>query len=264
MNIPGDQNAQQDANFEDSSAPQNQEQEQNLDSSAQESRESQTQSEANVPFHEHPRFKELIDYRRQSEERLAQYERQMADMQRQYQEALQARQQPAQQVNPLIAKFKEIDPAYGQTMEEIYSKAQSVDEVRRELQELRREKLISQYESSVEKLHNEHKLPENIKSFVKEQLDAMAMQGQIQNLKDIPTAYKAVADKYSKLIEDVKRSERASYVTDKSKDAQAPMPQSKGRTPPRNERGQFTGDRETDIALIAKRALKLSKAEGDL
>lgn len=263
MFIPGDdENTQPDANStEASSAPESNES-QTLDTSAPEGEASHEQSQ--VPFHEHPRFKELIDYRRQAEERFSTYERQMQEMQRQYQEALAQRQQAQKPVNPLVSKFKEIDPEYGKTMEEIYERAQSVEEVRKELAELRRERMVAQYESTVEKLHNDNKVDPSIRNFVKKQLDALAFSGQIRDLKDVPNAYKAIADEYTKLIEGVKRSTTAGYVQDKSKDAKSPQSQPKGKIPPRNEKGQFTGDRETDLAMIARRAVKLSKAGGDL
>ncbi|HYE72212.1 MAG TPA: hypothetical protein VEF04_02735, partial [Blastocatellia bacterium] len=261
---PGEEITQQDANtIEETSAPQIESTDsQSVETSAQQSEVSQEQSEKQVPFHEHPRFKELIDYRRQSEERLAAYEQQIQEMQRMYQEALKARQ-PQPEINPFVAKLKEIDPRYGEWAESVEARASKAEAVEQELQQLRTERLINQYESAVERLHSEHKTPDTMKARIKRELDAAVIRGEVK-LQDVPRAYKQAFDDYTKWLDEVKRSERASYVQDKSKDATAPSSQPKGKLPPRNEKGQFTGDRESDLAMIAKRALKLSKAEGEL
>lgn len=264
MSVQGEQ-AQQDANqIEESSEPQTQSTDsKTLDSSAQTEVVAATeQSEQEKPFHEHPRFQELIQKNREAEQRAAQYEQMMADMRSKYDE-LSSKLQPPKQANPFVSKLREIDPAYAEYIESLESKASKADLALQRLEHLETQNLVKQYENQVERLHSDNKTPESVKSLIKEQLDHQALRGEIQ-LKDVPGAYKKALDRYTKLIDDVKRGERASYVEVKTKDAQIPASQPKGKAPPRNEKGQFTGDREADMALIAKRAVALSKAEKDI
>lgn len=264
MSYIDDEIQQQGANEAESPEPQEQSAEPIQESPAKETQSAQS-PEPNVPFHEHPRFKELIEERRQYADRVSQYESRFAEMERRLQDQAQQRPEPHKQVNPFVAKLKEIDPAYGQWAENMEQRAQQAEVLAREMQEIKQERIRSEYETTVSKLHSDSKVPESLRPFIREQLDALALSGQIRSVKDVPNAYKAIQEKYTSLIDGIKREERASYVSAKSQDASAPTSQPKGKAPSRNDRGQFTsGDRETDMAMLVKRALKISKAENDI
>jgi hypothetical protein len=257
----GDENTQQDAFIEEPSAPQTSDSQTSAPAPAP---ESESQAAKSVPFHEDPRVQEYVErqVRKQSEA----YEQRFAEMQRQYQEVQSRIPSPEKAKDPFLAKLAEIDPAYAKSLEDVYTKASSVEELRQEMQELKRERIVNEYNSTVSKLTAESKLPPEVQELVRENLDSLAKSGAIRSMQDVPVAYKQLADKYSKLVDGIKRSTTASYVTDKSKDAAAPTSQPKGKTVPRNDKGQFaaTGDWETDKAAIVARALKRNKAASEI
>lgn len=259
----GEELTQQDANTEESSEPQKQSADsENTGLPALESKEPAEQSEKPQPFHEHPRFKEVIESNRSYKTQLEQYEAKTAELERKYDEMVRA-QAPKPTEHPFKAKLREIDPAYAEYLESLEGKASSVDEVKQELQQLKYERLVTQYEGEVSRAQNEAKTTPEVHGFIKSQLDAMARAGQVQ-MRDVPAKYKELASNFNTLLDSVKRAERASYVADKSKDAASPATQPKGKAPSRNDKGQFTGDREHDLALITKRVMKISKAESDI
>jgi len=236
---------------------------QNTDTSS----ERVAQSEDNIPFHKHPRWQEVMEKARVAEERSAQYQSQLEQYQSKMTEMERRFQQfstPKPEVNPFVAKLREIDPKYGEWAESIEGRASQAETLAQELQQMKYERLIERYESSVDKLHNEHKTAPEVRELIKDQLDAMAQSNRI-GMKDLPQVYKSLADKYGKMFENLKRSTTANYVQDKAKDGASPASQPKGKAAPvRNNKGQFTGDRETDLANLAKRAVRISRGEGDL
>lgn len=232
---------------------------------AQPEQSSAPQDKEQTPFHEHPRFKELIDSNRTYKEQLSSYEQRMEAMQRQFQEQI-TRMQPAPQkeINPFVSKLKEIDPRYAEWAEQLEARATKAEAVERDLQEFKRERLVSNYESSVEKLHAEHKISDELKPYVKAHLDALAVSGQLKELSQVPEIYKKVAERYQQLVSNVERATTAKYTQAKKADNKTPASQPKGKAPTsRNEKGQFTGDREADSALIAKRVMEVVRAERD-
>lgn len=209
------ENQSQDANTGEPSAP-------------QEPVQSQTQpQEAQAkepPFHEHPRFKELIEERKQMQEQLQAFQRQMTEQQTQMKSF---GQKP--EVNPFVAKLSEIDPAYGEWAKDMEKTKAEFAEMKAWKQEQAREQLVQQYTSQVDKLHEDNKVPAELRELVKAQIDAMAISNPNLGLKDLPKVYGDVYGKLSKILEGTKRAERASYVSDKTKDGNVPASQPKGK-----------------------------------
>lgn len=257
---------QQDANSGDTSAPQTQPDSQLSEPSSQESQSAPDQSESKLPpLHEHPRFKELIEDNRNYKSRLSEYETRMADFERRYQEAVQSQQpKPEKKTNPFVEKLREIDPAYAEYIESIEARASKAEQVEARFTEMENERIRTQYDSSMSRLQAEHKLPPQVSSLVKQQVDALVMSGQVKDLKEVPAAYKNIAEQYTKMLDELKRSERAQYVTEKSTDARQPSSQPKGKPATRDDKGRFmTGDREDHLALIAQKALRVARGESE-
>jgi len=208
----------QDANTGESSAPQG-------DVAPIQQSQPQEAQAKETPFHEHPRFKELIEERKTYQEQMQAYQRQIQELQGQFKSFSEKKPD----VNPFVAKLSEIDPAYGEWAKDMEKTKQEFAEMKAWKQEQAREQLVQQYTTSVDKLHEENKVPAEWREFVKSQIDALAMSNPSLGLKDLPKAYADVYGKISKLMEGTKRAERASYVQDKSKDAAVPASQPRGK-----------------------------------
>lgn len=227
--------------------------------------QSASKPEAELPFHQHPRFQELIQERKSMSSQFEKLQAQYADMEKRYQTNQQEKEAASKPVNPFVAKLREIDPAYAEYIESLETRASKADTIEQRLQEQDRQRLVSDYESGISKLYSDNKVPEELRPFIKEQLDSMAISGQLKHLKDLPEVFKSVQERYSKLAEGWERKTRASYVTDKGKDSAAPSSQNRGKpAKPGSGKSEYTGDRENDMALIARKALRISKAENDI
>lgn len=236
----------QDANAGESSAP-------------QETVESQTQPQEatakETPFHEHPRFKELIEERKQMQEQLQTFQRQFQEQQAQFKSF--SEKKPDQ--HAFVAKLAEIDPKYGEWAQDMEKTKQEFAELKAWRQEQARDKLISDYNTSVEKLNETNKVPAEWREFVKSQMDALAFSGRINDLKELPKAYADVYGKISKLMEGTKRAERASYVADKSKDSAVPASQPRGKVAS-GKADAAPKSRDEMLASVVSSALKQTRA----
>jgi len=253
----GEEVTQQDANEADTSEPQISSPEETNSTSAAERVSQNSQSEKQLPFHEHPRFKELIEEKKTYAEQLQQMQKQMQEMSQRYQQQAEPKKS-----HPFVERLKEIDPAYGEWAGGLDGLKEQLAEMKAWKDEQGRQTVVREYESSVEKLHTEHKVPKELQELYKEQLDARAYKDPNFGLKDVPAAYKQLHEKYSKFLDATKRAERASYVVDKSKDSSAPSSQSKGAPAGKAKAPQFK-DREEAYAAIVKQATTRSKADND-
>jgi len=212
-----------------------------------------------VPFHEHPRFKELIEERKQLSEQTRQMQEQLEEMRR----ATTQKQEQAK-AHPFVQKLTEIDPSYGEW-------AGGVEQIKAQLAELaewKREQanqsLVKDYESTIDKLHAENKVPEELKARIRQQLDFQAMSNPKLGMKDLPSIYKTVFESESKFMESIKRSERASYVADKSRDASAPSSQGRGKPVSPNQKAPTHKDVESAYASIVAKSVRNSRAGNDI
>lgn len=254
----GDEIIQQDVTTEDSSAPQ--------ESSAQESNSAEpvegSSQEQQVPFHQDPRIQDYLE--RQLSRQTEAYQRQISEMEQRLQSTFESKlPKQEKQANEFVQRLREINPAYAEYIEQLEQRANKVESVESRLARYEHQTVVQQYESTVDRLHGEMKTSPEVKDFIKEQLDAMAVAGRI-NMEQVPSAYKALHDKYSKLLDGVKRAERASYVQAKTQDSSSPTSQPKGKTPGRDEKGRFSGNRENDLAALAARAVKMAKAGNEI
>lgn len=220
------------------------------------------QAEQQQKFVPYERFQELVHDRQERDTKLKAYEERIAQMEK-FQSEMSRINQPAKEVNPFVAKLREIDPKYAEYIESLEGRTSKVENLERELQAMRNESLRNQYNSMVDNLHESNKVPEALRPFIKETLDAKALSGQIVTLKDVNEAYKSEFDKYAKLLETTKRETTKSYAADKSKDSNTPSSQPKGKAAGGKD-PKATGNREEQLSQIAKAAVLKARAEREL
>lgn len=184
-------------------------------------------------------------------------------MRKTMEERLSQSQQKESKEHPFVARLKEIDPSYGEWAGGVEQLKKDLEEMRNWKQEQSRQAMVQQYESGIEKLHNDNKVPAELRDRIRRELDLRAMTNPKLGLKDLPNVYKDVLSDYNKFIDGIKRSERASYVTDKSKDVKAPATQTKG-APATGNKTPAHKDKESAFSSIVQKALNRSKAEGEI
>lgn len=217
--------------------------------------------EANQPFHEHPRFKELVEQKNQFATQVKEYERKMQEMQSQLQQLSAPKSQPEQ--DALLARLKGIDPEFGGRFEQMVQKLAKLDQVEQELAASKAETVQSRALSTIERLHTEHNVPKELQDLYRDQIEIAAMRNPKMGLNDLPEVYKSVHNKMSQFLDGVKRSERAGYVTDKKKDAAIPSTQTKGQTAKPSDKVEWSNDEAVRQQQMVDMYRKIVAAQRD-
>ena len=226
------------------------------------------------PFHEHPRFKEIVEQKNQAlaaqkamEQRLAQFEQRFNQSQQ------QAKAQPSQEqteLTSLIEDLKKVDPRLAAQIEAANKASSTVQQLQQKLEAFEkqqesqaRQSQIQTAVSKINQMHESNKASPEVKQFINDKLDLLYMQGKL-SMENLETEYKNAHEGLTKYLEAVKRSERESYVQDKKKDAAVPTSQPKG-TPakPSTNKPSWSKDPEVARQQIVSRFLKQRAANKD-
>lgn len=191
------------------------------------------EAERQVPFHEHPRFKEVIEQKNQAA-------KEAEELRRSYQaltervNAFESQQKPKSmpQEHPMIARLKGIDPEFADYISGLHKSTQDFQQTQQELANLRQERLREQATSKMTELYTSNKVPENRKAFydqaVKSKVYEIESGGKRLSVNDLDSIFKSVHDEHSKFFDNYERQLRESYVKDKKKDATTPNTQTGG------------------------------------
>lgn len=211
----------------------------------------QKQESSEPPFHEHPRWKEVMESRRQDSERLKTYEQQMAELRSQLQTFSQQRaQQTEKPKNPLVDRLKGIDPEFGKTFEELLQTKEEYAQLKEWKQQVDRQNLINQAVTKVNTLYEKNKVADELKPVYGSWIENRAMNNPNAKIEDLDAYFKEIHQYMTQHNESLKRNERASYVAAKKGDA-TPASQSGGvAVIPAKPKVQLTKDQA--IAQIAK------------
>lgn len=225
--------------------------------SSQSAEPKQEQQTKELPFHEHPRFKELINQRNEFSQRLQEYEKRFKDMDSKLEQSAPKAQTPE---GRLLERLKGIDPEFGSWAEQQHNaRAQLEKDLAEQKQWRQAQEQQSQQgriQSSLEKLHSEHKVPEAMRDVYEAQLERAAKANPNLSLSDLPKVYKEIHDRHSQYIESIKRDTLASYSQGKTKDSSIPAP-AKGTSPkPGTPKFEYSKDPQEARAQVVKNALK--------
>jgi len=247
--------------YEQQGEPSYQETPESQEQPTQEVTDPQPQPETQTPFHEHPRFKEVIEQKNQLAEQNAQIQRQLEQMQHQFQQIQQPPQPKAE--DPFVKRAKEIDPEFGKWAESQTDMQSQLEQFQQWRQQVEADHIRSQAESQISSLHEKNQVPEDLRTLYRDQIFAAAVQNPKLGINDLPQVYKQVHENFSKLLESTKRTERESYVAEKKQDAKTPAAQPKGQ-PASPDTAKWSEDPYERRQQLINRVTKLSRAEGDI
>lgn len=222
----------------------------------------ETETTKDVPFHEHPRFKELIEQKNAYEQRSKAMEEKYAQMERQLQELSKPKDMTPNKREAMINRLKGIDPEFADFISEL-APVKSLEEMKNALMEQQQTQFRTQAVSEITKMHSENKIDPTLQAKYNQELELAYQRGQIRSMDDVKTIYKNIHDGYTKLLEDIRRRDRQSYVADKKTDTKAPTSQPKGKmaTP---AKPQFSKNKEEARAQIVAQYLAERTAGNDV
>lgn len=246
--MENEQQTNTDASTEVSSEPQS-----SVENTAAETPAVETKPSADVPFHEHPRFRELVEQKNKALENSKSLEKQLRDLS----EKVQGLSSPKEQ-DALIARLKGIDPEFGTRFEKLDSVHKELNELREWRSQMQNENVRTSAVNTIKSLHDTNKVPAELQEVYNEQLEAAYSRNPAEFLGNVQGSYKAVHDRFSKLLDSIKRSERESYSSEKKEVAKVPTPQ-KGKSVPAAQKSEYSKDPAQARQQLVSRILKQSR-----
>lgn len=209
------------------------------------------------PFHEHPRFKEIINKNNEYSQRLQDYEKRFQELSGKLEQSTPKAPTPE---SKLIERLKGVDPEFGQFMEQQHATRAQLEAKLQAMEQWKASQEQNTYRgqitSSLEKLHTEHKVPEAVRELYEAQLERIAKANPHLSLQDLPNVYKGIHEKFNGYMESVKRDTLSSYTTSKTKDASIPSAP-KGTTPkPGTSKIEYSKDPAEARKQIVERTMK--------
>ena len=219
---------------------------------AQPEQQAAAPTQKEVPFHEHPRWKEVMEERNAERQARAQLEQKLAQMERQFQQS-QRPKDTAPSLKDMSPKMRErlqgIDPEYASYMSALEQEAVST---REEMRQFREQQFVERAVSRFEELNKTGNVPQELTPVLRAQLDQMYREGKIRSLQDLEAAHKSVYEPLSKLLSDRDRQSIAKYTTDKKTAAAKPATPPKGRAAAPGQAQAPTNPQDRRKALIAE------------
>lgn len=182
------------------------------------------QEEEQIPFHEHPRFRELIEQNRSMREQESLRGQVLDNLQREL--AIlreQAKPKVEQPKDPFLAALESVDPKYAQSLQGIYGKAAKVEQLEQRLAQYEQQQYAKEAQGHFNKLLDTNKVtdPFDRKVYeraVRAEVYERESQGQKLSLKDLDKIVNDFHTDYSKTMEERSRKVTASYVQAKTGD----------------------------------------------
>lgn len=177
---------------------------------------SSPQSKPEAPFHEHPRFKELVQQKNEFAAKIQDYERRFQEIQGKFDS------KPKETVESseakLISRLKGIDPEFGTWAEQQQKLQTELSELKQWRQQNEHNTYITSAKSVAEKLQGELKVDPELHNLY---LSQIPMGTPVEKIGEM---YKSINDKVSKLFEAKERAVLSKYTEGKKSDAKVPAP----------------------------------------
>ena len=218
----------------------------------QEAGANQTKETANTPFHEHPRWKELVEQRNQ-------FQAQMQEMQKQLKEYNSRIPEPAKAETPeqkMLKRLESVDPEFAGLMKGLVDRLPRVDQIEQQMAAEREASSRQSVANQMTSLHEQYKVPAEHRDMYRALIQQKAVELG-SKIEELPQVYKAVHDNVSKLFDTAKRAERESYLSSKKADSSIPAAPARG-TParPAAKKPEFSADRDEAKKQVIGRVME--------
>lgn len=198
---------------------------------AQPEQQAAAPQEKEVPFHEHPRWKEVMEERNAERQRAQALEARLAEMDRRYQELSKPRSDKPdfESVRTKMAeRLKGIDPEFQSYMQLLEEQALNANKT---VESIREERLVENLKSKFDELAAKSSLNPALKDLYFSKMDAEYRAGNLRSAEALEKAFKSIHEPYSKHQEELKRQAIEEYTKAKKADATKPTGQPKGKAP---------------------------------
>lgn len=223
-----------------------------------------------TPFHEHPRFKELVEQKNRALDSQRTLELKLAQLEGRLQS--QTPTQAKAEKDELIEDLRKIDPRLAARLEKFGGSLQTVEQLQAKLesfektnQEREQQTHAQNAISRVNSMHETHKVAPAIRAAVDAQMNSLYYQGKldIRNPQAIEKAYTEALEPFKAYAEEVKREATKGYVQQKKADSNIPSSQPKGApaSKPKSKDVPQFASREERNAAIAREFIQQTRAK---
>lgn len=211
------------------------------DSSSESQSDAQQVSQAaapkELPFHEHPRWKEVMEERNSERARAEALERRLQDMDRRMQESSKPKPQDA-----MYERLKGIDPEFAEYIKEAREQAALAKQLQSELSSYKSEAFTTSAMNKFSELNKANSVSPELANLYQAALEQQYQNGSIKTVADVEKAYQSIHASTKKFLEAQERSVIEKYTSSKKKDASSPAGQPKGRAPSPGQKVEFSKD----------------------
>lgn len=199
-------------------------QEVSTEAEAQQAAPELTPEEKLPPFHEHPRFKEVIEQNRGYKDQLSQYQGALERLQQQMetlrQQAVPKKEEPK---DPFLADLEKVNPAYAKSLQSVYEQAGRTAKLEQRLQQYEQQQFAEKAVGHFNNLLESNKISDPIdrklyERSVRAEVYEREARGEKLGIKDLEKIFTEFHNEYSKAMEERSRKLTASYVQEKTKD----------------------------------------------
>lgn len=212
-----------------------------------------------VPFHEHPRWKQVMDERNAERERAKTLERQVADMQKQFQQSRVPESQ-----DKVYERLNGIDPEFANYVKEIKEQASIAKQLQDELASMRTEQFTQTARSEFAALNAKNAISPELSKIYEQQLEAAYARGEFKDINGLKEVYKNVHDTFTKILGERDRVAIEKYTTSKKSDASKPSPQPRGKSTAGSNKMEFSKDPAESRQQLISSIVKQTRAGSDL
>jgi len=185
------------------------------------------QEEKPAPFHEHPRFKELIEQNRAFKEASEKQAQDFYRLQGQLDAYQRQQQAPVKKEEPPVDQFlqdlEKVNPAYAKSLKSVYEKAAKAEQIEQRLQQYEQQQFAQKAYSHFDSLLASNKVEgdmakEVYKAAVEAEVFRREQRGEKLGLNDLDKIFNSFHGKYAKYNEERERAITAQYSTAKKAD----------------------------------------------
>ncbi len=176
-----------------------------------------------LPFHEHPRWKEIMAERNAERQQRQALEQRLAQLEQSKQEV----KKPA--VDPMYERLKGIDPEFADYMQGLKTRAEKAEALEQRLEQFEQVQFANAAKSTFSELNSANKVSPEIARLYEQQLEAAYARGEFKDISGLKEAYKRVHDTFSEVMKMQERSILENYTKTKKQDATKPSSQPKGK-----------------------------------
>lgn len=178
--------------------------------------------EKQTPFHEHPRFKELIDQNRAFKEESSQRAYALEAMQRELQSLRNQVPKKEEPKDPFLAELEKVNPEWGKSLQAVYDQAGKTGQLEQRIAQYEQAQFAEKAMNKLSGLMESNKIdPVDRKLYdraVRAEVYDREARGEKLGLKDLDKIFNEFHTEYSKAMEDRDRRVTAQYTTAKKTD----------------------------------------------